>query len=272
MYVEILRKHLQKRIDANPGYSLRAFARDLDMRPSHLSEVLRGREGLSTKTAHKIAINLGLSSTQRQYFCDLIETHHGRNKTLREEAAKRLERLAGELVFYQYNYDSFKSISDWHHLAILEVLSNRMVSADEIASLFRLPAQVARDALQRLVRLGLCRETTDGQWQISDDGNVTSVAEAASPEAMKLFHSQIIGKAKEALFRQSRDQREYSTLVISVPEDSIPEIKERVRSFQKEILKITENKTTASKQIYALSSQFFRLSDGKPGIPNVTEH
>ena len=55
---EVLKQVLQKRAGNNPSYSQRAFARDLGISPSTLSEVLKGRYGLSEKKSREIALNL----------------------------------------------------------------------------------------------------------------------------------------------------------------------------------------------------------------------
>lgn len=44
----ILRRTLQKRKEKNRHYSLRAFARDLDISPSYLCEVLKNKHTLSS--------------------------------------------------------------------------------------------------------------------------------------------------------------------------------------------------------------------------------
>ena len=58
-YRLLLKSELASRTNQNPNYSLRAFARDLDLAPSRLSEVLNGKQGLSTQAAEKIAKTLG---------------------------------------------------------------------------------------------------------------------------------------------------------------------------------------------------------------------
>ncbi|MGE0617107.1 MAG: hypothetical protein AB7P04_15865 [Bacteriovoracia bacterium] len=48
-YRELLKAALAQRIQKNPAYSLRAFARDLGISPGHLCEVLSGKHRLSRR-------------------------------------------------------------------------------------------------------------------------------------------------------------------------------------------------------------------------------
>ncbi len=59
-YRDILKNELERRMNANPRYSLRAFARDLLTPASRLSEVLNGRRGLSEASADRIVRRLKL--------------------------------------------------------------------------------------------------------------------------------------------------------------------------------------------------------------------
>lgn len=52
----------------NPGYSLRAFARDLKISPQLLSNVINGKRGLSADLAVRVAKTLGLSEFEKTVF------------------------------------------------------------------------------------------------------------------------------------------------------------------------------------------------------------
>src|SRR5688572_11232264 len=91
-YREIMRQELARRIKQNPRYSQGAFARDLDLTAGRLSEILNGKQGLSSKAGEDIGKALRLNDEERQYFLDLITLAHGRSRVLRENARIRLLR------------------------------------------------------------------------------------------------------------------------------------------------------------------------------------
>lgn len=83
---DILKEEHRKRASKNPSYSLRAFARDLDMFPTRLIAVIKGRYGLSPDAALKIADRLSFNVEQKNEFYNLVKLNHGRSKKQREEA------------------------------------------------------------------------------------------------------------------------------------------------------------------------------------------
>jgi uncharacterized protein (TIGR02147 family) len=54
-YREYLRDELGQRVQANPQYSLRAFARDIAIAPQVLSLVLNGKKNISSEVAIELA-------------------------------------------------------------------------------------------------------------------------------------------------------------------------------------------------------------------------
>ena len=67
-YVMYLCEELDRRIEGNSQYSLRAFARFLDIDASFLSKVLARKQVLSLKKVEAIVEKLGLSEEQRKKF------------------------------------------------------------------------------------------------------------------------------------------------------------------------------------------------------------
>lgn len=86
----ILRSELNRRMRQNPYYSLRAFARDLKVVPSRISEILSGKQGLSPKCAQKIAKLLRMSEEEASHFIDLVTASHARSPRDRHGAKLRL--------------------------------------------------------------------------------------------------------------------------------------------------------------------------------------
>lgn len=90
-YRNILKAEFSKRLKRNQAYSQTSFARDLKISRSLLSEVLKGKHGLSRSAAIKISNNLGFSEVEREKFCDLVDSEHARSSTERKLAAERLK-------------------------------------------------------------------------------------------------------------------------------------------------------------------------------------
>lgn len=69
-YVEKLKEVLEERQLNNSKYSLRAFARDMDLHCSTMSQILRGKRNLPLKRANDVADRLGLSDDDKKRFME----------------------------------------------------------------------------------------------------------------------------------------------------------------------------------------------------------
>ena len=122
-YQQILRTHLTDRTKHNPRYSLRAFARDLGMSPSRISEILSGKQGLSVQAGALIAKRLGFTDEEQAMFCDLVAASHARSLDARREAEIRLSKPKDRApVFENMANDTFQFIAEWYHLALLQLM------------------------------------------------------------------------------------------------------------------------------------------------------
>src|SRR5215210_2641418 len=77
-----LQQQLINRCRQNPRYSLRAFARFLDVESSALSKILRGQRDLSRKTFTKVATRLGFSQEEQETWASSLKERRGRPKLL----------------------------------------------------------------------------------------------------------------------------------------------------------------------------------------------
>src|SRR5690606_12528133 len=146
------------RLGRNPRYSLRAFARDLGLGPTRLSEILSGKQGLSSLSAQKIAQKMGLSREESEIFVLQVESQHGRSALSREMAKEKLKKIA-LIPDRSLNPDLFHIIAEWYHLAILELtrLKGFQSNSNWIAERLNLSVMEVDLALKRLLSLNLLK-------------------------------------------------------------------------------------------------------------------
>lgn len=256
-YRLILREELAVRCDKNPRYSLRAFARDLNLTSSRLSEVLNGRYGLSVEAARKIAMQIGWSPNESDTFCDLVGAEHARAAKKRAEARTRLATEASRSQ--QLALDSFQVIADWYHYAILELTTVRDFNSDVkwIARRIGLNESVVFAAIDRLKRLELLEEK-NGVLQATDE--FTWTPNDIPSDALKKFHKQLLEKAAAAIYVQSVEERNFQHTIMTVNRDQIKNAKEEIRSFEKKFV-ARFGASEKKDDVYCLGVTFFRLQE-----------
>jgi uncharacterized protein (TIGR02147 family) len=152
-----LQEELVRRCKKNPRFSLRAFARTLDVEASALSKILNGKRALTKKMLHRMCDHLGIGPE---------EVGDYERSLPRSRAGTRKGARAAEGDFRQVSVDIFNVIADWYHYAILELLTVRdfQKSPAWIAKALGISVSEVNFALERLLRLGLLEISDDNVW------------------------------------------------------------------------------------------------------------
>lgn len=116
----------------------------------------------------------------------------------------------------------------------------------------------AQHALSVLQKLGLVESDGHGGWNITDR-LVTTGAEVRS-EAVRQYHRHTLDLARESLTRHQPEERDISSVALTIPTEDIAEIKERIAEFRKSLLAFARNAKGADR-VYQLNLAFFPLSD-----------
>lgn len=124
---EILEVELARRKARNRRYSIRAFAQALDVDHSTLSQILRGKRRLTTRTIRRLGAALRLSQHEIDMHCA-------------EENDLALLQIVGT--------DLFRANSRW------------------LATVLGISIDSVNISLQRLLRLRVLRMTTPRAWEV----------------------------------------------------------------------------------------------------------
>ena len=134
---ELLADEIEERRRRNPSYSMRAFARDMDISVSLLSQVLSGNRRLTERTAAKIAEAADWKTQQSTLFLNLVRLELSPSKWHKSQILKDFPALVDVGKDSQVlERDVFQLISKWYHAAILELtrLENPPTSPKEFAA------------------------------------------------------------------------------------------------------------------------------------------
>jgi uncharacterized protein (TIGR02147 family) len=257
-YREVLQTELLDRRTRRNGYSLRAFARDLQLAPPRLSEILKGNEGISEKTGEKIADALKLKPRQKKVWMSLVQKESARSPLFRSLAESELEKLKKSGQDRELLQDEFHLVSDWWHGALLELtqLEKFESSVSFCARELGLSAHVIEAALDRLERLGLLSRKDPKAWCCPAEAN--HVGGDAPNTAVRKLHRQLLEKSITALLNQPHSIREFNSVVLSIDARRLPELKEKLRKFLDDFC--SENAEGEKNSLYSLGLQFFPVN------------
>jgi uncharacterized protein (TIGR02147 family) len=257
-----VREELEIRQKRRPQYSMRAFARDLQISPSFLCEFLAGRQGLSRARALWIAEKIKLSGDQSEHFWDLIQAQFGFPEPVKKAAAVRAldrSRTSGSHLAL----DRFHLVADWYCFVLLEILGLETApkSLAEISRLMDVPESDLVDAVQRLKTLGFLAEEAgdsgDVRYKVMTE--MTTVGDEVDNRAVQIAHQQTLRAHAEAIERKPFADRENFTSAFALPQADWPAFR---RDIQKAILDTVAKYSNSSKgkdQVISLTMQAMTL-------------
>ena len=158
-------------------------------------------------------------------------------------------------------YEFFKK---WYYSAILVLLETYEFSGDYRKLSNKLTPEIkfseAKEAIELLMSLELIEKNRKGVY-IPTDKNITT-GETAGQIAIKNYQQEAIRMASESLFRHKKEERDISTVTISVSRNDMSAVGEMIRDFRQALLRYSEEMTTAD-SVYQLNVQMFPLSKGR---------
>lgn len=259
---DYLKNELDRRMTLKPSYSMRAFARDIKVPVSRLSELLSGKAGISLSRVEIIIGCLKLSEGEAQFVKDIALLEFSRSATIKNQALKRVSILKKPAP--QITAQDFEEISDWYYFAILALLSKVEVKADVdvMAQQIGIKPSLCEFAMQRLLRKGFVFEES-GLWK-AHDKSMSVIGEPK--ESIQKFHKQFIAESTQAFENSLFTEREFSSTFMMLTEDEIQFLRKKIREAVSETFSSINEKrlhksegTQTSYKLYGLGVQLFPI-------------
>jgi uncharacterized protein (TIGR02147 family) len=257
--------YVKARKDADPSFSYRRFSRRLGLKSeSLLRMVASGKRKATPDLVYRIGAALGFNSKELEYAEALAGLQRARNLVEKSRFADKLRQLSPELDGAQpqlIEIDHLEFISSWQHIAILEMTELADFRHDPIWISQRLGGAVSVraviDALERLKRVGLLKQNSDG--------SLTRIAKSLKTppnipsRAVRGFHRQMINKALDAIEGQNVTERLLESMTLTVDSSKLKAVTELAEEFRKKVAKVAQ--VERGDETYQLNIQFFRLTD-----------
>ena len=280
-----LQNELTRRLGKNPKYSLRAFAKSLQVDSGSLSQMLSGKRAITRSNTIRIGQRLGLGPHEIERFTSAQEQKkRGRQNNFRDS-------------HQQLTVDTFQTIADWYHYAILNLVEIKGFESSPrwISQKLGISQTEANLAIQRLKRLDLIREE-DGSYirtskqlkfdRIGNDGIATA--------AIRRFHKQALDKAVDSLEGDPIDERDITSITMPVDPSKLEQARRLIKKFRRDMWRLMEGGDPS--RVYNLCVQLYPISEdctkplsasdeqdkiwsenqiigrGNPGEPNVSVH
>nr|BDT27841.1 DUF4423 domain-containing protein [Bacteriovorax sp. HI3] len=252
-FISYLESELSRRQLANSYYSLRAFARDLNIEASLLSKLIRRKVPLTLKMFERLAQTLGLDENTYQDFYEQIKG---------QSADQRLS----DVPIKKLCNEEFKLIEEWYHFTIVELTSLADFQSDPkwIAKKLGITEDEAQKAIERLLAVELLTRTPKGQLISTHYCGSGLKIISDEPETYRLLlqrrWEQIVHKSLEAIEDLPSSKRVQRNLSVAIDSSLVEEARERLRTFTRQLVDEMERKSKKKDHIYELAAVFFPLT------------
>lgn len=246
-----LQQELARRCKKNPYFSLRAFARTLNVEVSSLSKILNGKRSLTKKMLHKICSQLGLGPDRVTYFEKRLRPHH---RTVAKETVVSKKTECAQLTL-----DTFAIISEWYYYAILELATVKDFNPNPswIAKVLGITVSEVNFAIERLQRVGVLSLTKD-RWE-QKAGHLTTIGSNFTAVALRRLQQQILDQARKSLVLVPMEKRDQSAMTVAIDSCKLKEAKQRIKKFRRELCEFMQDGNEQD-EVYQLSISLFPVS------------
>lgn len=219
------------------------------MSPSFISRVLSGKRRLSVQLADRIFEILNIPVGERDYATRLLM------KDLKTSSAAKKAFRSDDYIYL--SDDVFSVIADWYHFAITELSFLKGHKSDPrwISKVLGISLQEAREAMTRLVRLGLVELTSSGTFTKTKASLATG--QDIPSQAIRSYHKQILFRAIESLHKHSVTERDISSVTMAIDPKKLSQAKAKIKVFRRSLSRFLERGERT--KVYNLAVQLFPL-------------
>lgn len=244
---DYLSNDYERRSARNANFSLRAYARFLEMDAPNLSKVLKGKIRPGPRLTKRLLLKTGADDRVAK-----IVLEGQKSEVIKKSNFEILEE------------DQFQLISRWYYYAIMELFETshfkKAFAKDPenykwLAKKLGITTQEVRIAFERLLRLKMI-EHTEGEWRDTTTGIMSSIDSKKSSQARRSHQKEILEQAILAMDKIDPDFRDQSSMTMAVNMEDINDVKEMIRNFRRQVsgyLNAAEDKS----EVYHLSVSFF---------------
>ncbi len=216
----LLQAELARRCAENPQYSLRAFARRLNVSHATLSQMIRGERPITARTIQRLGAALGLDAAAIDACC----TAEPASASVPRHDVAELARDAAEVV------------SDWYHFAILELTHVESFRPDVrwIARVLGITTDEVNAALSRLLRLGLLEMRSAAEW-VDLSGDAVAHFEDFTRAAVEQLLERLRRLTADSIARGDRRHRSHGVTTLAIDSRKLPQAIAAIERFRGEL-------------------------------------
>jgi len=262
-YRKFLKDYYVQQKKDNPNFSYRYFGRIAGLKTSSLyKSIIDGKRNMSPATIRKFIKGLKLQKRQAEYFENLVLSNQAKTDEDRDLYFNRLISAKPQAKLTGIDKDQYAYYTKPYFVIIREMVAlpgfreDPLWIADKID--LAISPQQAEEAVHVLIRLGLLKRNKEGKLVHSN----TTVITPPEIESVDIFNFQrlMINMSKIAMLKSNPKFRDFPSMTIPIPLESLEEIRKKIREFQKELAHQISNGPENFGSVFQLNIQLFPVT------------
>lgn len=247
--------------EEKPFFSHRYIAGKIGYKSSALyTKLVNGTARMSPHLIVEFAKLYGMNKNELRYFEALV--HYNQAKT-HNEKKHYFEQLLSikQAKAKTLDGEQYELFSNWCFVAIAEIIEFSVFDGDfeALANMVQpaiTPAQ-AKKAVKTLEKLGLVEKNPDGIYERTS--KILSTGEEWKSVPITNFQIDTADLAKEAIHSTPRELRDVSTLTMSLSQETLKRMREKIAALRAELLQMAKEESSAD-AVYHMNFHLFPMS------------
>lgn len=235
---EFLNSALSQRKERNARYSIRSFARLLEIDQSLLTKVLNGQRSLSPETIKRCM--------------EILSTEDNQSAAIPKKIVKKVR-------YKTLDEEMFEMISEWEYFAILELFTLKDFKGTNasIAKKMGLSSERVVEIMDRMVRLKFFKRLNS--YYIPQSGNNSFAPKEKTSEARKKLYKEVLKKSSETLDTIPLEYRDHSLVTLAIKKSELGVFKKTIKDVRAQLVEIFQ-KSGEFDEVYQLTINLFPLT------------
>lgn len=258
-HVQVIKSELERRRSLKADYSLRTFAKDLNLHPSLLSRVLSGKQSLSPKSAEFCATKLSLAKPEKRIFLRSVidERRDLEEKRLGQKAEIPHLRLDPPILDSQATAQVFNLTA--HSILQLTFVKGFQSDISWISQRLNIPNERVQATIESLLALGLLR-WDDGRL-VNTQVNFTAVNNQDTTQIRISHQKEILQRAITSVEQDALSRRAHFGVTMAIDPKKLPQARERIAKFLESMNDLLESGEQT--EVYQVAVQIFPLDSAQ---------
>jgi uncharacterized protein (TIGR02147 family) len=244
----VLKSDFEERCRKNSRYSLRAYAKFLNIDAPSLSKILNDKKTPGRKLSTRLLDRIGLSPEKRDH---LLKSH---------DLSIDKIRAPKDEDFGLIEEDKFQVISHWYYFALLEIIdANLIVDPKEMAKSLDIPYGQVKIALERLQRIGLIKKIGK-RWVDQTEGVSTVLnSQSLTSSARRNHQKELLEKSIEAIETVDISDRDHTSMTLAIDSRDLDKFRKITKEYRRKVLRLLSD-SSHKNSVYNLSISMYPLT------------